>query len=231
MTPFIPARTALRALAHRPHKSVNQTSLTRCYWCLAATGSAAWVLATCKQAPLCYSRLDVYCASSRLMNRDSYYGNVSFRTDSIILKALAERPTARALSLSLTHSLRGVICEKYGYNARGERCAASFVNCCTPRAASSCLICPMYLRVYIYVCVFREFSVSPTGCQARISCCAILLFTTIYIMFSVFLISGKNRAGFVFSPYHLSVSCRGALRRRIFIAYVYYMYVYILLLL
>jgi len=35
---------------HCPHKSVNQTSLTRCYWCLAATGAA--VLASCKQAPL-----------------------------------------------------------------------------------------------------------------------------------------------------------------------------------
>lgn len=71
MTPFTCARApALRARAracmHHPRKSVNQTSLTRCYWCLVATGTA--VLASCKQALAIFD----LAHSSRLMNRDSY---------------------------------------------------------------------------------------------------------------------------------------------------------------
>lgn len=50
---------------HCPHKSVNQTSLTRCYWCLAATGAA--VLASCEQASL----FSTSARTNELMNRDS----------------------------------------------------------------------------------------------------------------------------------------------------------------
>lgn len=54
---------------HCPHKSVNQTSLTRRYWCLAATGAErSWRVAN---RPRC-SRP---ARSDSLMNRDSH-GNV-----------------------------------------------------------------------------------------------------------------------------------------------------------
>lgn len=54
-----------RARMHCPHKSVNQTSLTRRYWCLAATGAerSSWRVAN---RPRC-SR-----PAHSLMNRDSY---------------------------------------------------------------------------------------------------------------------------------------------------------------
>lgn len=46
---------------HCPHKSVNQTSLSWCYWCLAATGAAVSAVANRPR----YSRL------RSLMNQDS----------------------------------------------------------------------------------------------------------------------------------------------------------------
>lgn len=50
MTP-LPGQRAHRM--HCPHKSVNQTSLTRCYWCSAATGAAVLPVANRPR----YSRL------------------------------------------------------------------------------------------------------------------------------------------------------------------------------
>jgi len=104
-----------RARMHCPHKSVNQTSLTRRYWCLAATGAERCFSWRAANRPRC-SRPAPAC---RLMNRDSY-GNVRFTRarDSIILKPRSSGRQLRA------HSLR-MVCE--GYDNAGD--ALPPVNC------------------------------------------------------------------------------------------------------
>lgn len=84
------------ARMHCPHKSVNQTSLTRRYWCLAATAGVELVLASCKQAPLFSTGAQRQAdESGQLREYVRFTRPVPSRVrDSIILKA-EFWPTAR----------------------------------------------------------------------------------------------------------------------------------------